>query len=73
MSARVLEIGQAIERSRKLLGLTQVELAEVAGISYRPVYQIESGRSIRLESLVALCDALGLKISLTSMGGVSPD
>ncbi|CAN5622319.1 hypothetical protein BH11ARM2_BH11ARM2_20370 [soil metagenome] len=62
-----------IEKARKSLGLTQIQLAELAGISYRPIYQIEDGKSIRLETLLAICEALGLELSLRARGSMTLD
>lgn len=67
------EIGERIAASRKSHGLTQVQLGELAGTSYRPIYLIESGRSIRLESLVRICDVLALNVVLEPRGGMKLD
>ncbi len=67
------QIGVAIEGTRKALRLTQQQLADLAGISYRPIYLIENGRSIRLETLLRICDALGLKLTITPKRGMAGD
>ena len=63
-------IGEEVKNARRQLGLTQVQLADLAGVSYRPVVQIESGRPIRLDTLLSLCGALGLDLQLTAGGKV---
>lgn len=73
MAREMQLVGARIAATRKALGLTQIELGELAGISYRPVYLIESGRSIRLDSLVRICDVLGLEVALTPRGGMRLD
>lgn len=67
------DVGAEIQKARKALGLTQIQLAELAGISYRPIYLIEDGKSIRLETLLKICEALGLEMTLRPRGGMSLD
>lgn len=67
------EIGRQIIAARVALGLTQIQLAQLAGISYRPLYQIENGKSIHLETLLSICDALGLRLQLEGKGGMNLD
>ena len=69
----ILGIGKKIEMTRHELGLTQVQLAELASVSYRPILQIESGRSVRLDTLLSICNALGLVLTLTDRGGMTLD
>lgn len=53
--------GQAIQRLRKERGLTQEQLAELAGISSNSVSRIERGALIpALPTLIELCNALGV-------------
>lgn len=49
---------------RQELGLTQTELAELAGVARGPVVAAESGRSVSLEVLLALVQVLGLHLEL---------
>lgn len=59
------EIGQRVLRERERLGLRQDELALAAGVSARVVHQIEHGKATsRLDSLVPVLDALGLKLEV---------
>ena len=69
----LVEIGKQIQRTRKEFDLTQVQLADLSGISYRPIYLIEDGKSIRLDSLLKICDTLGLAIDLVSKGTMTGD
>lgn len=62
-------LGQDIKRFRKQKGLNQQDLAHLAGLSVRPIYLLESGKgNVRLETLIAICNALGLTIQLTPKG-----
>jgi y4mF family transcriptional regulator len=64
------EIGKAVARSRKRLGLRQDELALAANVSTRVVHQIEHGKpTSRLDSLVPVLDALGLELRLGEKPG----
>jgi HTH-type transcriptional regulator/antitoxin HipB len=52
---------------RKKSGLTQAELARVAGVGKTVVFDIEKGkRSIRMSTLLPVLDALNIRLSLTS-------
>lgn len=50
---------------RQELGLSQVELGDLAGVSYRIVHNVEAGRTeISLERLLAILETLGLHLAL---------
>ena len=54
------ELGAALRRSRKALGLTQADLALAAGVGLRFVGEVEAGKaSVQLEQLLRVIDALG--------------
>lgn len=55
-----------VRARRRDLGLSQVDAAELAGVSERFVRLVESGKdSVRLDKLSALLDALGLDLRAT--------
>lgn len=59
--AVLAEIGQRLEQARIERGLTQVELAEEAGISKRTIERIESGAvAAQLTQLVRISRVLGI-------------
>lgn len=61
-----LDIGNQIKGRRKVLRITQPDLAEMAGISINTVYKIERGQAnptIRI--LEKIADILGMEIKLT--------
>ena len=64
MKNSLQDIGHAIYAQRTFRRLSQVELAELAGVTFRPIHQIENGRSIRLETLIRICDVLGLDVDI---------
>ena len=53
-----------IERRRDELGISEAEICRRAGISPNAIYNIRTypKRSFRLETVVALVEALGLKL-----------
>ncbi|MGO4189782.1 helix-turn-helix transcriptional regulator [Pseudarthrobacter sp. TAF60_1] len=55
-------------RARRVqLGLTQRDLADMAGVSERFVRFVEQGKpSIQLDSLTAVLDTLGIELRLTT-------
>ena len=60
-----LRLGQLIRRQRKLMGLTQKEVAERAGISLPFYGHIERGtRKASLETTVDIANALGVSTDM---------
>jgi transcriptional regulator with XRE-family HTH domain len=56
-------LGKRIRTFRKLKALTQEELGEKAGLSYKFVGEIERGKvNPSLDSLVRIANALGVKV-----------
>jgi transcriptional regulator with XRE-family HTH domain len=57
------QITEAIQKRRKLLKITQRDLAEISGVSLRTVKALETGdANPTLEILARVLDPLGLKI-----------
>lgn len=60
-----LALGQAIRRSRKAHGLTQTELAGLAGTGLRFVSELERGKATTsLDKILAVLAVLGLRLLL---------
>lgn len=56
-------LATTIKDRRRRLGVTQDELAALAGCSPRFISALESGKpSVRLDKLLAVLDALGLEL-----------
>lgn len=54
-------IGNKLLAARKRLGMTQVEVAEAAGLSGRTYADIERGTvNMRVETILRICRALGV-------------
>lgn len=51
-------LGDRVRTFREMLGLTQAELAEVAGIAVRTIRNVEAGRSIRRSTITKICEGL---------------
>ncbi|MBU4445041.1 helix-turn-helix domain-containing protein [bacterium] len=59
------ELGQRIKDRRKILRITQPDLAEMAGISVNTLYKIERGQANpTLKVLTRLADVLGMELKL---------
>lgn len=62
----VTELGVELQRSRKKHGLTQEQLAELAGISERTLRSIERGAgNPSIEAVLSVANVLGLRIVVT--------
>ncbi|OLL18253.1 MULTISPECIES: helix-turn-helix transcriptional regulator [unclassified Rhodococcus (in: high G+C Gram-positive bacteria)] len=62
-------LGDHFVDRRHRLGLTQSELADLAGVSRSSVQSLESGRAtVQLDLVVAIADALGCDLTLTTRG-----
>ncbi len=62
----VKEVGQQIKARRDTLGITQPDLAEMAGISKNTLYKIETGQANpTLKVLNKIADILGMEITMT--------
>ena len=56
-----------VRARRSALGLTQQDLADMAGVSERFVRFVEQGKpSVQLDSLAALLETLGLQLQLVT-------
>jgi len=59
------EITETLKKRRKLLGLTQVQFAELSGVSLRAVKALESGKSNpTFQTLTKLAEVLDMELHL---------
>ena len=57
-------VGEQVRRNRKSRGMTQERLADLSGLSFSYISDVERGtRNISLESLGKIIEALGIKPS----------
>jgi HTH-type transcriptional regulator/antitoxin HipB len=62
----VTYLSTSLEARRKSLGLSQIELANLAGVSARFMYDLESGKkSVSLDKFLAVANVLGYELELT--------
>lgn len=57
------ELNQIIQQRRKFKGLSQAEVAEVAGVTQAMVSKVENGKDVRLSTLQAVAEAVGLQLT----------
>ncbi len=61
----VAQLGSAVERRRKSLGLTQAQVCDLAAVGLSFLHQLEHGkRTVRLDKLLAVLVVLGLGLNL---------
>lgn len=61
-----VQLGEKARQKRKLDGLTQQELAAVAGVGVRFISDLEKGKpTIQLNCVFAVFAALGLQLTVT--------
>ncbi|PTX99246.1 transcriptional regulator [Spartobacteria bacterium LR76] len=66
------QLGNAIRRARRRLGMSQGELGERAGVRQGTISEIENGtRGGQLETVLALLAVLGLELQVTARSGDS--
>lgn len=57
------QLGRAVRSAREKAGLSQTQMADKAGLSIRPVRELEAGRSSpSLATIVAIVDALSITL-----------
>ena len=67
MSAFLENLGRQIRDRRNYLNITQVDLAEIAGVSLRSLIDIEQGKgNPSLGQLMKILDVLGMKVEITN-------
>lgn len=65
-----IEIGKAIRRRRRELDMSQLQLAQRAGVSEGSVRRWEKGENLTVDSAELVLKALGLKLAVTERGGL---
>jgi HTH-type transcriptional regulator/antitoxin HipB len=64
------QLGNVIQRTRRQLGLTQTQLANIAGLRQEKVSIIENGQDgAKLSTIFALLAALNLEITVGERSG----
>lgn len=66
IGGELMDLGHTVRARRKHLGLTQVDVADLAGVSVRFLRELELGkRSVQFDSVLAVLEVLGLEASFT--------
>jgi y4mF family transcriptional regulator len=67
MTVKMNELGELIREHRKRAGLTQVALADLAGIGKATVFDIEKGKdTVRVVNLLKVLKALNISLHFES-------
>ncbi|MFT6441589.1 MAG: y4mF family transcriptional regulator [Crocinitomicaceae bacterium] len=62
----ITELGNSIKARRKTLGITQVHLADLAGVNSNTIIRIENGKiNPSIEVINSIVDVLGMEITLS--------
>lgn len=73
MSVSPVELGERVKAAREARGLSQKQLADLAGIGKTAMFDLEHGNpGVRLNTLTAVLDVLGLSLTLVTPDVVSP-
>ncbi len=59
-----------ISKKRKALGMTQKELGDRVGVSWKTISNLERSVNVRYSLLAKVCEILGLEITLTDVSPV---
>tara|TARA_B100001778_G_C18052297_1_gene390360 strand:+ start:180 stop:467 length:288 start_codon:yes stop_codon:yes gene_type:complete len=62
----LLELAVRIQEKRNKQNLSQAELANKAGITQQQLSRLETGSNYNVSTLLKVCHALGLKLTLKS-------
>jgi HTH-type transcriptional regulator / antitoxin HipB len=69
MNDRADRLAESVRARRRVLGLRQDELADLAGVSTRSVHAIEQGKStVRMDILMLVLTALGWQLRVVGPG-----
>ena len=68
------KLGETVRTHRKAAGLTQHQLADMAGIGRSTVFEIEKGRSsVQIGNVLAVLSVLTIRVELSSRLETAPD
>lgn len=56
-----------ISKKRKALGMTQQELGDKVGVSWKTISNLERGCNVRYSLLMKVCEVLGLTIKIVNI------
>ncbi len=63
-------LGEAVRQRRKLLGLSQVQTCDLAGVGPAFLYALEHGKpTVRVDKVLAVLEVLGLQLALREGAG----
>lgn len=73
MSVSSVELGERVKSAREERGLSQKQLADLAGIGKTAMFDLEHGNpGVRFNTLLAVLDVLGLSLQLATPDTAAP-
>lgn len=61
----IMELGKTLKERRKMLGITQLHLAELAGVNVNTIIRIENGKiNPTIEVVNGIAQVLGMELTL---------
>lgn len=70
IQAWMVTLGDTVRRHRKLAGLSQAELAQLAGVGKTVVFDLEQGKAtMRMATVLRLLAALNIRLGWTAPTG----
>lgn len=59
------QLGQALRNRRRSLGLSQIQVCDLAGVGPAFLYELEHGKpTVRLDKVMAVLEVLGMGLQL---------
>ncbi len=66
-------LAKTVQKHRKLAGLTQVEMANLAGVGKTVVYDLEKGKiTIRVETMLKILSVINIELEIRTPTEVVP-
>ena len=62
-----------VKKKRRLMGMTQAELADKCGVSYQTISNLERGVAYSKDLLEKVCDILDLEVRIVDMNPIEEE
>ena len=62
-----------IQKKRKQMGMTQKQLADICGVSYQTISNLENSKAYSKELLEQVCDILNLEVKIVDNNPIAEE